>query len=313
MYNDNDYRDYLQHEGRAHKYILKIGKGAQARYFYTQQEIEAFRNKATKKAKGMANDMGAAVGVAKEKSRKIALSAKNRAKTIEKETRPTRKKIAKTVKREAKELRRDAKRKWDTSLPARKMRTAKAKRLKEIEKSRAYRDKVTDMNQGRIAPSTRTRYGHSIINNRNNKNLSERNREKLNQLYQKETSESEKKSKKKLQRSVKRDQLKKKAKGKLAIIKNKPASMTREHRIRQGRAKPISDYHYENYGGQGKETYTYTNKDAGYKYTVSERDREKREQLANNVRANRINAKKSKRKARRKKVKNVVNKVLRRG
>lgn len=40
----NDHRDYLQH-ARAHKYILKIGKGINARYFYTQQEINAFRNK----------------------------------------------------------------------------------------------------------------------------------------------------------------------------------------------------------------------------------------------------------------------------
>lgn len=42
MYGDNDYRDYLEH-ARTHKYLMKIGKGAKARYFYTREQIENYQ------------------------------------------------------------------------------------------------------------------------------------------------------------------------------------------------------------------------------------------------------------------------------
>lgn len=38
---------------QAHKYIMKIGEGAQARYFYTQDEIRAYQQEMANKAKGM--------------------------------------------------------------------------------------------------------------------------------------------------------------------------------------------------------------------------------------------------------------------
>ena len=42
---DENGRPYIEHGigDRMHKYIMKIGDGAKARYFYTQQEIEAYR------------------------------------------------------------------------------------------------------------------------------------------------------------------------------------------------------------------------------------------------------------------------------
>lgn len=42
---DENGQPYLAHKfgDRAHKYLMKIGEGVKARYFYTQQEIEAYR------------------------------------------------------------------------------------------------------------------------------------------------------------------------------------------------------------------------------------------------------------------------------
>jgi len=41
-----------------HKYIAKIGEGAQARYFYTQEELRAYQQQAARQAQGMANKAG---------------------------------------------------------------------------------------------------------------------------------------------------------------------------------------------------------------------------------------------------------------
>ena len=50
---------HLEHawlrRGQAHKYILKIGEGLKARYFYTQPEVDAYMNRGKQKAQNVAD------------------------------------------------------------------------------------------------------------------------------------------------------------------------------------------------------------------------------------------------------------------
>ena len=51
----NDYRDYVQHgffSRKNHKYIMKIGEGKFARYFYTPQEVDAYKRAKAGGSKG---------------------------------------------------------------------------------------------------------------------------------------------------------------------------------------------------------------------------------------------------------------------
>ena len=56
---------------QAHKYIAKIGEGAKARYFYTQEELRAFQQGGRQKAQNVAN-------AAKQKAANAANSAKEK-------------------------------------------------------------------------------------------------------------------------------------------------------------------------------------------------------------------------------------------
>ena len=64
---DRDGQPYIAHAwGRAngaHKYIAKIGEGAKARYFYTQEELRAFQQGGRQKAQNAVNKAKDKVGI----------------------------------------------------------------------------------------------------------------------------------------------------------------------------------------------------------------------------------------------------------
>lgn len=81
----NDWTDYLMH--RAHKYVAKIGSGAAAKYFYTIDELNAFRkgkNKTAKPAKPMKAKKSAKVSEAEMMSKAVKKDSKKNKAAIKK-------------------------------------------------------------------------------------------------------------------------------------------------------------------------------------------------------------------------------------
>lgn len=319
MYGNNDYRDYLEHAGNwtSHKYILKIGKGAAARYFYTQEEINAFRQKAAPKlkkagetyekvAKGVAKKYGPELTRSVERHKAIGRSLKRtvtgsgkkqaesgKTRTAEKRAQlKNQKRAADNERRIRKEAYAKGERNREKAFQLQNQKAARKANQKVTDKARrAYkRDRFIEDVKGDIA-----RTGKSVSKSVNKAKKSAKQKWDIS-APARAIRKAEYKSQKK--RDTK------------AVRKMNADPNVRAHRIRNGKDSVT----YEN----GWYTTTYN------RVGSSRRELEKRDQLARKAETRKADqkyqkknqkriAKESKRKARRKKVKRVINSVLRRG
>lgn len=325
MYGNNDYRDYLEHAGNwtSHKYILKIGKGAAARYFYTQEEINAFRQKAAPKLKKAGETYEkVAKGVAKKYGPELTRSVERH------------KAIGRSLKRTV---------------------TGSGKKQAESGKTRTAEKRAQLKNQKRAADNERRIQKEAYAKG-------ERNREKAFQLQnQKAARKANQKVTDKARRAYKRDRFIEDVKGDIArtgksvsksVNKAKKAAKQKWDISAPARAIRKAEYkskkkaenksavnqrpfriRYSGVSGtdytkkKGSQTYekrTLNSKATTSNNTTVAREFEKRDQLARKAETRKADqkyqkknqkriAKESKRKARRKKVKRVINSVLRRG
>ena len=93
-------REYLQHwgTGRAHKYIMKIGEGAKARYLYTKAEVDAYL-RATR-------SNNAAVKEQKQKFKESTKNVSNIEKTHKKEINKANRELSSLERQEKRDTRR---------------------------------------------------------------------------------------------------------------------------------------------------------------------------------------------------------------